>query len=167
MKSHYGLAGIALALLWTLAGAQTSMTADSKDAVPDPQGQRATTRSATEPQPDANARLPVNKVEDTKQSSTATAGQPTDKMSGKTSGKKTHVAQHHKHGSHAKSTKSTKTSHHTVKTKAAHRTNPPGQALTKEEKDYQAALRQCVSEKDLGARDSCLDGAIERFHRNG
>jgi hypothetical protein len=80
-------------------------------------------------------------------------------MSSKKS-EKTHVAQHKKH-THAATSKSVKTAHHG--TKAA---GEPA-AMTQEEKDYRTSLRECAGKQDPGARDSCLDGAIEQFRRNG
>jgi hypothetical protein len=35
-----------------------------------------------------------------------------------------------------------------------------------EDKAYREALRDCAKQQDQSQRDSCLDSAIERFHRN-
>lgn len=35
-----------------------------------------------------------------------------------------------------------------------------------EDKAYREALRDCIKQQDQSQRDSCLDSAIERFHRN-
>ena len=174
MKLYQALVGIAVAFACTVAGAQTGMP-DSKEAAVDPQ--QAAPKNANESQPD-NASVPVNK--DTNPTQAGTKGQPAHKVSGKTSAKKARGAHHAKHSTQskksakstktAKTTKTTKTAHstgHAAKTKEADRANPPEQALTKDEREYRAALRQCAGEKDQGARDSCLDGAIEQFRRNG
>lgn len=167
MKLYQALVGIAVALAWTVAGAQTS-TSNTREAATDPQGQpqQAALDNPTESQPD-KASVPANKEANPTQ---GTTGQPAHKMSGKTSAKKAHPTHHAKHSTQAKSAKSTKTKHstdHAAKTKKADRVNPPEQTLTRDERDYRAALRQCAGEKDQSTRDSCLDGAIEQFRRNG
>jgi len=163
MKFYQTLAGIAVALAWNVAGAQTGMPNSSgTDSQAQPQ---QAPKNATEPQPD-KVSVPANKDANPTQASTTTA----HKTSGKTSAKKAHGAHHAKHSTQSKSAKSTKTAHSTdyaAKTKKPDRANPPEQTFTKDERDYRAALRQCAGERDHSARDSCLDGAIEQFRRNG
>ncbi|HEX7271802.1 MAG TPA: hypothetical protein VF420_06595 [Casimicrobiaceae bacterium] len=165
MKFYQTLAGITVALAWAVAGAQTGMP-NSSGTDSQGQAQQAEPKNATESQPD-KASVPANSDANSTQAGTTTA----HKMSGKTSAKKAHVAHHAKHSTQSKkSAKSTKTAHSTdyaAKTKKADRANPPEQAFTKDERDYRAALRQCAGEREQSARDSCLDGAIEQFRRNG
>lgn len=40
------------------------------------------------------------------------------------------------------------------------------QAMSTDEKAYRDALRDCAKEQSSSQRDSCLDSAIERFHKN-
>ena len=40
------------------------------------------------------------------------------------------------------------------------------QAMSPDEKAYRDALRDCAKEQSSSQRDSCLDSAIERFHKN-
>lgn len=40
-------------------------------------------------------------------------------------------------------------------------------AMQGDEKQYRDALRQCVKERQETLRDSCLDEAIDHYHRNG
>ncbi len=56
---------------------------------------------------------------------------------------------------------STKTGKHASKSK-----QHSEEAAAPDEKAYREALRDCVKEQNDSQRDSCLDGAIERFHRN-
>jgi len=169
MKSYHALAAVTLVVLWNAAGAQTSTPAQ-QDAAPGAAPQQQQTTPDSTPS-DASARLPASKnaatgetAEKATSGQAATSGRPTNKMSGGKSGK-THVAQHkHKKSAksaHAAGNKSARTAHHG--TKAAGDTA----ALTQEEKDYRTALRQCAGKQDASARDSCLDGAIEQFRRNG
>ena len=41
-----------------------------------------------------------------------------------------------------------------------------GEAMAPDEKAYRQALRGCAEEQNSSQRDSCLDNAIERFHKN-
>lgn len=54
-----------------------------------------------------------------------------------------------------------KGTHHAGKSK---RTSE--QAMSPDEKAYREALRDCAKEHSGSQRDSCLDSAIERFHKN-
>lgn len=40
------------------------------------------------------------------------------------------------------------------------------QAMSPDEKAYRDVLRDCAKEQSSSQRDSCLDSAIERFHKN-
>lgn len=40
------------------------------------------------------------------------------------------------------------------------------EAMAPDEKAYRQALRGCAEEQNSSQRDSCLDNAIERFHKN-
>jgi hypothetical protein len=40
------------------------------------------------------------------------------------------------------------------------------EAASPDEKAYREALRDCVKQQDQNQRNSCLDSAIEKFHRN-
>jgi len=57
--------------------------------------------------------------------------------------------------------KSTKSAQHAAKSRSK-----PEQTAMQDEKAYREALRQCAKEQDQNARDSCLDNAIQQFHRS-
>jgi hypothetical protein len=63
------------------------------------------------------------------------------------------------------STHAAQASHKSMKhgTKSKRQTE---EAAAPDEKAYREALRDCVKQQDESQRDSCLDGAIEKFHRN-
>jgi len=59
--------------------------------------------------------------------------------------------------------------HHAMHTAAHHAgasKSRSEQATAPEEKAYREALRDCAKEQNGSQRDSCLDDAIERFHKN-
>jgi hypothetical protein len=49
---------------------------------------------------------------------------------------------------------------------AAKSKRPSEEAATPEEKAYRQALRGCVEQQQRSQRESCIDNAIERFHRS-
>lgn len=53
------------------------------------------------------------------------------------------------------------TRHHAGKSK-----RQSEEAMAPDEKAYREALRDCAKEQNSSQRDSCLDNAIERFHKN-
>jgi hypothetical protein len=84
--------------------------------------------------------------------------QPTDKMSGQANAQaKASNPQSRK----VATAKSTKPARH-----AAKPLGQPEQTAMQGDKAYREALRQCAREQDQNARGSCLDNAIEQFHRN-
>ena len=89
---------------------------------------------------------------------TERASKPTDKMSGQTNAQPKASDQESRKMSSAKSTKP---AHHAAKPHGK-----PEQMAMQGEKAYHEALRQCAKEQDQNARDSCLDNAIQQFHRS-
>jgi len=57
--------------------------------------------------------------------------------------------------------KSTKAAQHAAKPRSK-----PEQTAMQGEKAYREALRLCAKEQDQNVRDSCLDNAIQQFHRS-
>jgi len=57
--------------------------------------------------------------------------------------------------------KSTKSAQHAAKPRSK-----PEQTAMQDEKAYREALRLCAKEQDQNARDSCLENAIQQFHRS-
>ena len=89
---------------------------------------------------------------------TESAPKPTDKMSGQTNAPAKASDQESRKMSSAKSTKSAQ---HAAKPRSK-----PEQTAMQDEKAYREALRLCAKEQDQNARDSCLDNAIQQFHRS-
>ena len=154
--------GAGLAMLVGVVGAQTygnqpsSIPAD-KNAPQNVQAQPSTPPDQTSTDP--ASRLPANKdATPNKQSQTESAPKSTDKMSGQTNAQAKASSQENRKMSVAKSTKP---AHHAAKPRGQ-----PEQTAMQGEKSYREALRQCAKEQDQNARDSCLDSAIEQFHRN-
>ena len=75
-----------------------------------------------------------------------------------------HPAARMSHSGHMKSKHSTKHSMHNA---SSSRSSDAERTAMHEEKEYHDALRHCVKEQDSSRRDSCLDGAIDHYHRNG
>ena len=87
-------------------------------------------------------------------------GAPTHKSHATHSASSKH-AQHHTHAktvSHKKST-----SHATKSTSKANASTAPAAPV---DSAYRQALRGCATEQDQARRDSCLNGAIEKFQPN-
>ena len=134
------LVGAGLAMLIGVVGAQTygDQPAADKNA---PQNMQAQPSSA--PTPASGGDTPYS---------------TTDKMSGQTNAQ----AKPSDQGSRKMSSaKSTKPAQHAAKPHAK-----PEQMAMQGEKAYREALRQCAKEQDQNARDSCLDNAIQQFHRS-
>jgi hypothetical protein len=108
---------------------------------------------------DPASRLPAGKgVTENASSPAETTLQPTDKMSGQANAQpKASDSQSRK----IVAAKSIKPARH-----AAKPVGQPEQTAMQGEKAYREALRQCAKEQDQNARGSCLDNAIEQFHRN-
>ena len=67
------------------------------------------------------------------------------------------------------SAKSTKPTQHAAQHATQHATKArgmPEHTAMQGDNAYREALRQCAKEQDQNARDSCLNTAIEQFHRN-
>lgn len=64
--------------------------------------------------------------------------------------------------SHSGMAKSKHATHHASKS-----WNRTEHTAMQDEKQYRDALRQCVKEQEQAMRDSCLDEAIDHYHRNG
>jgi hypothetical protein len=86
------------------------------------------------------------------------APQPTDKMSAQANAQAKASSQQSRK---IAATKSAKPAHHATKSRVQ-----PEQTAMQDDKAYRDALRQCAKQPDQNARDSCLDNAIEQFHRN-
>jgi hypothetical protein len=56
--------------------------------------------------------------------------------------------------------------HHQAMNSAHRHSDQSKEAAGSDDKAYREALRDCAKQQDQSQRDSCLDGAIERFHRN-
>jgi cytoskeletal protein RodZ len=137
------------------SAAPTPATGGDKNAPQATQAQAPTPTDQTNA--DQASRLPAVKgATENTPSQAESAPQPTDKMSGQTNAQA-------KASSQAKmsSAKSAKPAHHASKPRSQH-----DQTAMQGDKAYREALRQCAKEKDQNARDSCLDNAIEQFHRN-
>jgi hypothetical protein len=160
--SYRILTGAALALCVGLAGAQTygqQSTTEDKNATQNMQApaQNMQAPAANRSDTSSQSRLPANKgaTENNTPAQVEPTPQATDKMSAQ--GSEMNTTQ----GSKMSGTKSTKTTHHASKTRSHSE-----QTAMKGDKAYQDALRSCAKEQDQGARDKCLDNAIEQFHRN-
>jgi len=101
---------------------------------------------------------PYSTTDKNARQTTASASKPTDKMSGQTNAQAKPSGQENQKMSSAKSTKS---AHHAAKPRSK-----PEQTAMQDEKAYREALRQCAKAQDQNARDSCLDNAIQQFHRS-
>jgi len=156
------LMGASLAMLVGVAGAQTygdkpaTMPAD-KNAPQNVQAQPASPPDQTSA--DQASRLPAVKgaTENTPPQAES-APQPTDKMSAEANARAKSSGQE---GRKMSSAKSTKPAHHATKPRSQ-----LDQTAMQGDKAYREALRQCAKEQDQNTRDSCLDNAIQQFHRN-
>lgn len=186
--SYRILMGAGLAMLVGVVGAQTygdqpsSLSAD-KNAAQNVQAQPSIPASggdtpystadksapqATQTQPsstsdqtgaDSTSRLPAVKgATENTPAQAESAPQPTDKMLGQTNAQPKASDQQSRKISSAKSTKSVQ---HAAKPRSK-----PEQTAMQGEKAYREALRHCAKEQDQSARDSCLDNAIQQFHRS-
>ena len=156
------LMGAGFAMLVGVAGAQTygnqpSSTAVDKNAPQPTQAQPSTPTGQTGA--DQASRLPAVKGA-TENPSQAESAQPTDKMSGQTNAQEKAPGQQSRKTAAAKSTKP---AHQATK---SHSHSQLDQTAMQGDKAYREALRQCAKEANQNARDSCLDTAIEQFHRN-
>jgi hypothetical protein len=107
---------------------------------------------------DPASRLPAAKgVTENAPSAAETTLQPTDKMSGQANAQPKASKQESRKIVAAKSTPARH---------AAKPVSQPEQTAMQGEKAYREALRQCAKEQDQNARGSCLDNAIEQFHRH-
>jgi hypothetical protein len=156
------LMGAGLAMLVGVVGAQTygdkpaTIPAD-KNAPQNVQAQPLSPPVQTSIDP--ASRLPAVKgATENTPSQAESAPQPTDKISGQTNAQAKASSQESRKMSSAKSTKP---AHHAAKPRAQ-----AEQTAMQGEKAYREALRQCAKEQDQNARGSCLDNAIEQFHRN-
>jgi hypothetical protein len=156
------LMGAGLAMLVGVAGAQTygnqpSSTTVDKNAPQNMQAQPSSPIDQTSA--DQASRLPAVKgATENKPAQAQTAPRPTDKMSGQTNAQAKASSQGSRKIAAAKSTRP---AHHATKSRVQ-----PDQTAMQGDKAYREALRQCAKEADQNARDSCLDNAIEQFHRN-
>jgi hypothetical protein len=156
------LMGAGLAMLVGVAGAQTygdkpaTMSAD-KNAPQNVQIQPSSPPDQTSA--DQASRLPAVKgATENAPPQAESAQQPTDKMSAEANAQAKSSGQE---GRRMSSVKSTKPTHHAAKPRSQ-----PDQTAMQGDKAYREALRQCAKEQDQNARDSCLDNAIQQFHRN-
>ena len=162
------LMGAGLAILVGVVGAQTYGDQPSADKNV-PQNVQAQPSSA--PTPASGGDTPYSTAD--KNAAQATQGQPsrpsdqtsvdstaqspavksaTTSAQSKTSNQESHKIS---------SAKSTKLAQHAAKPRSK-----PEQTAMQGEKAYREALRQCAKEPDQNARDSCLDNAIQQFHRS-
>jgi len=137
------------------SGGDTANSTTDKNAA---QATSAQPASVSE-QPSADSRLPAVKgaTENTPPIAESEP-QPTDKMSGQANAQAKTSNQESRKMSSAKSTKPTQ--------HAAKSHGKPEQTAMQGEKAYREALRQCAKEQDQNARASCLDNAIQQFHRS-
>jgi len=139
------------------SGGDAPYSTTDKSAPQATQGQASSPSDQTSV--DSTSRLPAVKgATENTPSQTESAPQPTDKMSGQTNAQPKTSGHESRKMSSAKSTKP-----------AQHATKPhskPEQTAMQGEKAYREALRQCAKEQDQNARDSCLDNAIQQFHRS-
>ncbi|TMI10721.1 MAG: hypothetical protein E6H46_00245 [Betaproteobacteria bacterium] len=149
------LVGAGLAMLIGVVGAQTygDQPAADKNA---PQNMQAQPSSA--PTPASGGDTPYSTTDKNARQTTASASKPTDKMSGQTNAQAKPSDQGSRKMSSAKTTKSAQ---HAAKPRSK-----PEQTAMQDEKAYREALRQCAKAQDQNARDSCLDNAIQQFHRS-
>jgi hypothetical protein len=131
------LLGAGLAMLVGVVGAQTYGDQPAADKNA-PQNMQAQPSSA--PTPASGGDTPYSTTD--KSAPKATQAQPSS-ASDQTRAKATKSAQH-----------------------AAKPRSKPEQTAMQGEKAYREALRQCAREQDQNARDSCLDNAIQQFHRS-
>jgi hypothetical protein len=156
------LMGAGLAMLVGVVGAQSygdkpaTMPVD-KNAPQNVQAQPSSPPVQTSTDP--ASRLPVAKgMTENAPSPAESTLQPTDKMSGQANAQpKAPDPQSRK----IAAAKSTKPARH-----AAKPLSQPGQTAMQGDKAYREALRQCAKEQNQSTRESCLDNAIEQFHRN-
>ena len=137
------------------SGGDTANSTTDKNAT---QATSAQPASASE-QPSADSRLPAVKgaTENTPPIAKSEP-QPTDKMSAQTNAQEKPSKQA---SGKISSAKSTKPAQH-----AARSHGKPEQTAMQGDKAYREALRQCAKEQDQNARQSCLDNAIQQFHRS-
>jgi hypothetical protein len=140
-----------------VGGGDTPYSTTDKNA---PQATRAQPSSPTDQtSADQASRSPAVKgATENTPSQAGSAPQPTDKMSGQTNAQAKASSQGSRKLAGAKSTKPV---HHATKSRVE-----PEQTAMQGEKAYREALRQCAKEQDQNARGSCLDNAIEQFHRS-
>ena len=162
------LMGAGLAILVGVVGAQTYGDQPSADKNA-PQNVQAQPSSA--PTPASGGDTPYSTAD--KNAAQATQGQPSRpsdqtsvdstaqspavKSATTSAQSKTSNPESHK----ISSAKSTKLAQHAAKPRSK-----PEQTAMQGEKAYREALRQCAKEPDQNARDSCLDNAIQQFHRS-
>jgi hypothetical protein len=84
-----------------------------------------------------------------------------DKHAGDHAAMADHQAKHSKHAHDQTAMADHKAMKHGAKSKG--QTSDEG---APDQKAYRDALRDCAKQQDQGQRDSCLDTAIEKFHRN-
>ena len=132
---------------------------DTANSTTDKNAAQATSGQPASEQPSADSRLPAVKgpTENTPPQAESVP-QPTDKMSAQTNAQEKPSKQA---SGKMSSAKSTKPAQHAAKSHGK-----PEQTAMQGEKAYREALRQCAKEQDQNARDSCLDNAIQQFHRS-
>jgi hypothetical protein len=137
------------------------------------------TAAAQTPSSDTS-RMPANKGM-SQADQTQPSQEPTDKMKGQESSStmnqnsatsSQHEAMSAQNSESANSANGEKSMHHHAmnthkNAKHAWKTKESSeQAAAPDEKAYRQALRDCAKQENDAQRSNCLDGAIERFHRN-
>jgi hypothetical protein len=136
------------------SGGDTPYSTTDKNAAQATQAQPSNPTDQTSV--DSTSRLPADKgATENTPSQAESAPQPTDKMSGQTN------AQAKTSNLEGRKISSAKSTRHAAKPRSK-----PEQTAMQGEKAYREALRQCAKEQDQNARDSCLDNAIQQFHRS-
>jgi hypothetical protein len=134
----------------------SKLTPADTNAPQEVQGQRLVAPDQTSA--DQASRLPAVKgATENAPSQAESTPQPTDKMSAEAN---TQAKSSGQEGRKMSSAKSTKPAH------ASKPRSQPEQTAMQGEKAYREALRQCAKEQDQTARGSCLDNAIQQFHRS-
>jgi hypothetical protein len=139
------------------SGGDTSYSTTNKNAPQPTQAQPSSPTDKTSA--DQASRSPAVKgATGTTPTQAKSAPQPTDKMSAQANAQAKASSQQSRKTA---ATNSTKPAHHAAKSRVQ-----PDQTAMQDDKAYRDALRQCAKQPDQNARDSCLDNAIEQFHRN-
>lgn len=111
----------------------------------------------------------LQKVADTKSVPTQAGGDTTTPPAPAThKSHATHSAssKHAQHHTHAKTASHKKSTSHATKSTAKANANASTAPAAPVDSAYRQALRGCATEQDQARRDSCLNGAIEKFQPN-